>query len=148
MLNFFKSKLADIQAEVSKFNDRETAEALVAIQCGTAYADGELEQAEKTKLMASFKVSPILKQFDQSMLLAKFRELADQCEFDTEIGQDACVKELEDVRRKGASEEKRIAILRMGVMAAKADGEIEQAEVAFLRRAAGALGLSPSQVGL
>jgi tellurite resistance protein TerB len=143
MLNFFKSKLADIQAEVSKFNDRETAEALVAIQCGTAYADGELEQAEKTKLMA-----PILKQFDQSMLLAKFRELADQCEFDTEIGQDACVKELEDVRRKGASEEKRIAILRMGVMAAKADGEIEQAEVAFLRRAAGALGLSPSQVGL
>jgi tellurite resistance protein len=36
----------------------------------------------------------------------------------------------------------------MGVAAAKADGEVEPEEVAFLKRACAALEIDPSQVGL
>lgn len=145
MFALFKDKLDHIHASYSKFKDKETAEAVVAIMTGTAYADGELEDAEKKKLIAAFRVNPVLKQFDTSVLLRKFNELSEQAEFDHEVGLDACIKEIRDVS-VSADEEKRLAILRMGVAAAKADGEIEPAEVKFLQRAALQLGLQLSQV--
>ena len=148
MLGFIKAKFGDLEAAAAKFRDKETAEAVVAIMCGTSYADGELEDAEKKKLIGAFKVNPVLKQYDTSMLLGKFNELAEQCDFDRDVGQDACLKELADVAGRGASEEKRLAILRMGVASAKADGEVEEAERAFLARAAQTLGLQLSQAGL
>ena len=90
----------------------------------------------------------MLKQFDTSVLLAKYRELAEQYEFDTGIGEAAALKELRDLAGQGAAEDKRLAVLRMGMAAAMADGEIEETEAAFLRKAASALGLHASQVGL
>jgi tellurite resistance protein TerB len=147
MLGLMKNWLGDAQASYAKFNDKETAEGIIAVMVGTAYADGELEPAEKDKIVKALRVNPILKQFDQSTLIAKFNELDEQCQFDAGVGQDACIKELREAA-KGATEEKRIAIGRMGVAAAKADGEVEPDEVTFLRRAADALGVSPSQIGL
>jgi tellurite resistance protein TerB len=148
MLSFLKAKWNEGLAEYTKFNDRETAEAIVAIMCGTAYADGEMEMKEKNKFKDALSVNPILKQFDTSVLISKWDALSRQCEFDTDVGADACVKELTDVSKRGANEEKRIAILRMGVAAAKSDGEIEPTERAFLSRAATALGIATDQVGL
>lgn len=148
MLNFFKAKLDDLSAAASKFRDRETAEAIVAVMTGTAYADGELEASEKQKLASAFRIHPVLKQYDTSILTNKFADLSTQFDLDVDVGFDACISELRDMTRQGASEEKRIAVLRMGVAAAKADGEIEDAERAFLVRCANTLGLSPSQVGL
>ena len=147
MFGTIKSLLGDAQAAYAKFNDKETAEGIIAVMVGTAYADGELEASEKDKIVKALRVNPILKQFDQSILIAKFNELDEQCQFDAGVGQDACVKELREAA-KGAPEEKRIAIARMGVAAAKADGELEPAEADFLRRACEALSVSPSQVGL
>ncbi len=148
MLNFFKAKINEGFAELAKFNDKESAEAVVAVMCGTSHADGELEDAEKKKFIAGISVNPILKQFDQSVLIGKWSSLSAQFDFDTDIGLDACIKELEDVKRRGTPEEKRIAILRMGVASAKSDGEIEPAERAFLLRASAALDIAPSQIGL
>ncbi len=148
MFGFLKSKFADLEATAQKFNDKETAEAIVAIMTGCAYSDGHFEEAEKQKFIAAMKVNPILKRFQTSELMTKFNELAQQCDFDPEVGGEACLKELADVARRGATEEKRIAILRMGVASAKSDGEIEPAERAFLIKAADALGIQFSQVGL
>lgn len=148
MFGFLKTALADLQAEAAKYADRETAEAIVAVMTGCAYADGALEPEEKAKLAGAFKINPILKQYETGVLLAKHNELAEQCEFDIEIGLDACLKELNDVARKGADEGKRLAILKLGVASAKADGEVEPAEREFLTRACRVLGLQPSQVGL
>lgn len=147
MFGALKNLISDAKAEYSRFNDKESAEGIIAIMVGTAYADGELESSEKDKIVKALRVNPILKQFDQSILIAKFNELDEQCQFDAGVGQDACIKELREAA-KNAPEEKRIAIGRMGVAAAKADGEVEEGEVAFLRRAADALSLSPSQIGL
>lgn len=146
MSGFFSSLLADAKAAAGRLNDKQSAEAIVAIMVGTAYADGEFEPGEKSKLARAIEASPVLKQFEQGMLRAKCRELETEFEFDTIVGTAACLKELTDVARE--PEEKRLAILRMGYVSAKADGELEASELAFLARAAAALGVSPSQIGL
>lgn len=147
MLGLLKSWRDDAVAAASRFRDKEAAEAVVAIMVGTANADGEFEREEKEKFIKALDVNPVLAQFDKSILLAKAKSLQEQFDFDTDIGLEACLKELREGAR-GADEEKRLAILRMGVAAAKADGEMEPAERAFLGRAATALGLAPSQAGL
>ncbi len=76
------------------------------------------------------------------------RELAEQLEFDIGIGVDACLKELTDVVKRGADESKRIAILKMGVASARANGDIGEAEREFLTKAAQELGLQLSQAGI
>lgn len=148
MFGFLKEKLNAGAAEFAKFRDREAAEAVVAIMIGAAYADGELEASETAKLAKAFGINPVLKQFDTSVLLAKYRELVEQYEFDTGIGEAAALKELRDLAAQGVAEDKRLAVLRMGMAAAVADGELEDAEAVFLRKAASALGLHASQVGL
>lgn len=147
MFGLLKSWKDDAMAAASRFRDKEAAEGVVAIMVGTANADGEFEPAEKAKFIKALDVNPVLVQFDKSLLLAKANSLQAQFDFDTEIGLDACLKELREAAR-GSSEEKRLAILRMGVAAAKADGEMEPAERQFLFRACDALGLAPSQAGL
>ena len=147
MFGSLKALWGDSQAAYSRYADKEAAEGVVAIMVGTSNADGEFEAAEKAKFIKAMDVNPVLKQFDKSVLIAKATSLQEQFDFDTEMGLDACLKELREAAR-GADEEKRIAIARMGVAAAKSDGEIEPAERAFLFRACDALGVSPSQVGL
>lgn len=147
MFGFLRAKLDDALAAYSRFNDKEAAEGVVAIMIGTANADGEFEAEEKQKFIKAMDVNPVLKQFDKSVLIAKANALQAEFDFDTEIGIAACLKELREAAR-GADEEKRLAIARMGVAAAKADGEIEPAERVFLVKACDALNISPSQVGL
>lgn len=147
MFGFLKGKIDDIAAEAKKFGDKQTAEAIVAVMTGTAFADGTLESEEKAKLVAAFKINPILKQYPTAVLIAKFNELAEQAEFDNDTGLDACIKEVQDVARS-ANDEKRAAIMRMGIAAAKADGEIEPAERAFLARVANVLGVNARDFGI
>ncbi len=130
MFGFLKEKLNAGAAEFAKFRDKEAAEAVVAIMTGAAFADGDMEPAEKAKLSRAFGINPVLKQFD------------------TGIGEAAALKELRELAAQGAAEDKRLAVLRMGMAAAMADGELEEAEATFLRKAASALGLHSSQVGL
>ena len=147
MLQFFKDRMSDLQASASRYKDKETAEAIVAIMTGVAYADGELEREEKAKMAGAFRINPILSQFDFSVLTKKFDELSNQCEFDADVGLDACIKELKDVG-SNATMEKRITIMRLGVASAKADGEIEDKERQFLARCGEVLGVQLSDVGL
>lgn len=147
MFGFLKGKLDDIAAEAKKFGDKQTAEAIVAVMTGVAHADGMLEDGERKKITQAFATHPVLKIYDTKVLNAKFSELSVQFGLDTDLGLDACLKEIQDVARK-ASSDNRVAIMRLGVMAAKADGEIEPAESAFLVRAAEVLGVNARDFGL
>lgn len=154
-MGFFKSigaavsgAYADAQGALGKAMNRQLAEAFVAVQVGTANADGEFEPQEKQKFIASLKVNPVLKGQDMGVLLAKATELQSTFDLDTDMGLDACIREIQEGVTR-ADEATRILIGRMGVMQAKADGEIEPAERAFLLRVCSeALGLQPSQIGL
>lgn len=147
VLSFFRQRAEDLKAAAQRFNDKETAEAVVAIMAGVAFADGELEETERKKMAAAFGTHPLLSQFDMSMLTTKFNELSAQFSLDVDIGHDACIKELKDVGSR-AGMDKRVTILRLGVVSAKADGEIEPQERAFLVRCAQTLGVELAEVGL
>lgn len=137
----------DLRASAQRFADKETAEAVVAIMTGVAYADGKFEVEEKAKFKGALTKNDLLSQFNPTVLLAKHVELANVYDFDLDMGHNAALKELRDVGARGAKE-KRLLILQLGVVTAKADGEIEGEELAFLRRCAEALGLTLAEVGL
>jgi len=147
LADMIKGGVDDLRAQAQKFADKQTAEAVVAVMTGVAFADGEFEPEEKAKFKAALGMNPLLKQFEIGSLLAKHTELVGVYDFDIDMGHEAALKELRDVGSR-APHEKRMLILRLGVAAARADGEIEPEEVAFLRRCAEVLGLSMSEVGL
>lgn len=130
----------------SRFNDKQTAEALVAIMTGCANADGELEDTERKKLAQAFDKHPILSRFDKSVLNRKFVQLNEGFVLDVDEGLAMCLKELDDVA--DAAQDKREAIMRMGKAAAAADGDVEPAERVFLTKCAKRLYLDPAEFGL
>jgi len=146
MFGLLKEKLAGLGAEAARYRDKQTAEAVVAVMTGVAFADGELEEGEKAKMTQAWRSHPIMSQFELGVLTGKFSQLSGQFALDTDLGLDACLKELEDI--KAAPMEKRVVVMRLGIAAAKADGEIEPAERAFLQRCAQTLGIDLREVGL
>lgn len=147
MFSFLKDMRDKATAEASKWRDKETAEAMVAVMCAVAHADGALEAQEKAKFASMITTHPILKQFDRGVLVAKWNDLCQLYELDADIGHDAALKELTDVS-KNSPEQKRIAIIRLGVAAAKADGDFEAEERLILVRCCQALAVSPADIGL
>lgn len=131
---------------VARFNDRQTAEAVVAIMVGTSWADGQREPEEDAKIRMAFAKHPILSKFDQTALMRKFVELNDGFALDVEDGLANCLKELRDIAGKDVEKSK--AVMRMGKAAAMADGEAEPAERGFLARCAKELFLDPAEFGL
>lgn len=128
----------------TKFKDKQTAEALIAVMTGTAHVDADgLEDKERAKMKDSFDLHPILKQFDRAVLLKKFGELCNAFQLDKEEGIEACLSELRDVAQ--ADLDKRKAVMRMGRAMAAADGEVDDAERAFLILCCRALRLDPAE---
>jgi tellurite resistance protein TerB len=131
---------------VGNYRDRETAEALVAIMTGCAWADGEFEEGERVKLRQAFSAHPILSKFNVAQLTGKFDQLNKGFALDVDDGLENCLAELDDI--VSAEEPKKRAVMRMGLMIAKADGEVEPAEKAFLAKCARRLLLEPSEFDL
>lgn len=146
VLGFFRQASTDTAAALDRFKDKQTAEAMVAILTGTSFADGELEAAEKKKIIDNFNLNPMLKKFDNGILLSKFNELSSHFTLDIDEGHEACLKELRDI--SGKPVEQKQAIMRAGAMAAKADGDFEQSERVFLGRCCDVLGLSREDFNL
>jgi tellurite resistance protein len=136
----------DATAIASRYQDRQTAEALVAVLIGAAMADGEKEAGEIEKIRAAFTKHPVLKQYDSSFLNKKLTDLLDGFSLDTAEGLSGCLKELRDIADKPSDQ--REAVMRMGAMIAKADGEVEGSERDFLRDCAATLYLDPAKFGL
>jgi tellurite resistance protein len=146
MMEWLKARKADLEGMAGRYRDKEAAEAIVAIMCGVAYADEGASSAEKGKFAAATKVNPILKQYDASMLLKKWADLAEQCEFDIPTGLDACLKELADICHIPI--EKRITVLKLGIAAARSDGETSPLERDYLCRCADVLDVPAAEIGL
>ena len=136
----------DAQAIAGRYRDRQTAEALVAVLIGTAMADGQKEAGEIEKIRAAFVKHPVLKQYDSSVLNRKLSDLLDGFSLDTQEGLSGCLRELRDIQDKPSDQ--REAVMRMGVMIAKADGEVEGEERDFLRDCATTLYLDPVKFSL
>lgn len=92
-----RSKLA---TEVGKFRNREFMEACVAGCALVAAADGSIDSAEKQKMMKFIQQSDELKVFDAKDVITFFNKIADNFEFDNEIGKAEALKVIGKLRSK------------------------------------------------
>ena len=151
MFNALKRAVSGVsdamKAEISRFADAETAEAVVAVALAVAHADGTFEPEERAKLDQILRTHPMMTQFDNGLVGRKVGQLMPLFEIDPEAGIDACMKELRDVGTRGDIDKRR-AVIRLGIAIAKSDGEVEPAERTVLLRACRELEISAGDVGL
>lgn len=141
MFGWIKSKLHEVEAELQKFNNTEFLDAIMAGSVIIAAADGEIESAEKAKMLKFVQTNQLLKVFNTSDVAAAFNKYADQYEFDSGIGYDEAIKA---VRKVNDAEQKRL-LVRVCVAIAKADGEVEAAEVTAVKKICTELGLDAQE---
>ncbi len=144
MLNFLKDRIADLKAGAARYaRDRDFGEGVMAVCAMLAHADGDLEESEKKKVGQFIRSSDYLKDFDHTELLGYFDKFSREYEFDHDLGDDRCLKEIGQVN----GDEKRTLIARIGAAIAKADGEFEDAEKDAMRKVCRVLGLNPAEFG-
>ncbi|ANZ49924.1 putative terB [Erwinia phage vB_EamM_Parshik] len=137
MFGLFKKRANRAMSEIKKFDKRDLAEAVVNAAYLIAYADGELESSEKSKIDQVLRANPVLSNF-QSELNTIASTIIAQLEADIDIGRRAALRQIADV--KGDQRECE-DVLDVATAIARADGEIEPAEVEMLKQIAEALGL-------
>jgi tellurite resistance protein len=136
-----------VTEQADKFASKQNAEAVVAIMYGAVRSDGKFEDVEKAKLELAFAKHPILKKFTKEDHIRFIQQkLAGGFEWDVTDGLESCLKEVRDIRNK--LPEEKIAVIRAGVVAANADGNLDAGERAFLLRCCDAAGVSAGDVGL
>lgn len=147
MFDAFKGALADPQKAFETFSSKQNAEAVVAIMYGAAHSDGNYGPDEKAKIGAAFSRHPMLNKFpiaDHTRFIKD--RLEEGFEFDLSVGLDACRNEVKDIRKKPYDE--KAVVIRAGVIAANADGNLSEPEKAFLRSCADVAGVEYKDVGL
>ncbi len=155
VFNFLKNKAEGanewITSNMARYSSVEDAEAIVSVMGGISLIDGNFSDAERQKMYKSFSVHPVLKQHSPKDLQAKFIEIEDAFGIDESVGEAQVLKEVNDVLRKMGSSpdrERFLAIVRMGVAAARSDGDIGDKERALLSKVASLGGVQLSEVGL
>ena len=90
LFDSFKQKVQEtrgqLAAEVGKFRNREFMEACVAGCALVSVADGNINAAEKQKMMKFIQQSNELKVFDTKDVVTVFNKVTEGFEFDNEIG--------------------------------------------------------------
>ncbi|MBM7454519.1 tellurite resistance protein TerB [Oceanisphaera litoralis] len=140
----FGKKVAAAKAEVKKLENRDLMEALVGGCLLVAYADGELEAAELDNLEKQIAANPALEGFggEINAILSKFTQMFEAGPL---IGQMKVMREIADIKTsKEESEEVFVAMLTI----AQADGEVEDAEVAVLKKVGQLLGVNLREFGI
>lgn len=137
MLGLFKKRANRALTDIKKFDKRDLAEAVVNAAYLIAYADGELEASEKTKIEQVLRANPVLSNFQGELNQIAATVIA-QLEADIGIGRRAALRQIGDV--KGDQNECE-DVLDVAIAIAKADGEIEPEETEMLKLIAEKLGL-------
>lgn len=142
MFGFLNRARDGLQEQLKKVANKEFAEACMAGAAMIAWADGQMEEAEKKKLAAYIERSPELSVFDRSHLIALFNRFSNEFEFDVDLGNAAAMKEIGQVR----DPEQKLMLARVLMVIARADGEVEPAEEARLRKVFDRLGLTQADL--
>lgn len=137
-----RTKLA---AEVGKFRNREFMEACVAGCALVAAADGNIDSSEKQKMMKFIQQSEELKVFDTKDVIAVFNKVAENFEFDHEIGKAEALKIIGKLRSKPDAAR---LMVRVCIAIGSADGNFDDKEKQMVREMCRDLGIPASDFGL
>ena len=137
MFGFLKKRARRMSSDISKFDKRDLAQAVVNAAWLVAFADGTCDPVERAKIDQVLKTNPVLYNFT-SELQDISTKIVNLLETDFKIGRRAALREIEDV--KGDTREAE-DVLDVAVAIAEADGSIEASEMKVLEQIALVLGL-------
>jgi len=137
MFGFLKKRARRVTNDISKFDKRDLAQAVVNAAWLVAYADGNCDALERAKIDQVLKTNPVLYNFT-SELQDITTKIVNLLETDFKIGRRAALREIEDVKGDQREAED---VLDVAVAIAGADGEIETSEMKVLEQIALILGL-------
>lgn len=132
----------EVQADYSQ--NKDFLEAVIAGAALVSYADGELEDSERAKVISIVTGHATLgKMYDRGLIEqtaeAMFKRAKDAS------GRNALARELDDVKGRQDGQQMAEDIYLIAVDIANADGEVEPAETEMLKKIAGRLGVDASQ---
>jgi len=119
-----------ISQEVGKFRNREFMEACVSGCALVAAADGNITGDEKQKMVKFIQQSEELKVFDTPDVIKFFNKIADNFEFDHEIGKGEALKIIAKLKKK--PEAARLMV-RVCCAIGMADGDFDNNEKNMVR---------------
>ena len=134
-----------LAGEVSKYRNREFMESCVAGCVLVAAADGEIESAEKQKMMRFIQQSEELKIFTTQDVIDYFNKVAGNFDFDTEIGKAEAFKAVGKLRTNPDAAR---LMVRVCMAIGSSDGDFDDNEKQVVREISRELGLNPADFGL
>lgn len=138
MFGLFSKKGREARQAVAKIENRDLMQAAVYGCFYVASADGEIEASELSKVESLLRNSPALQSFGTELSQTIDKAKADFSEGGPRIIRMNAERELSDLAHDPKNAE---TVLNFMLTVAEADGEMEEAEVACLERAASKLNL-------
>lgn len=148
-LDTLKQKAAEARSklttEIAKFKNKEFMEACVAGCALVAAADGSIASSEKQKMMKFIQQSDELKVFDTKDVIDYFNKVANNFEFDHEIGKAEALKAIGKLRSKPDAAR---LMVRVCCAIGTADGDFDENEKTIIRDMCRDLDLPADDFGL
>ncbi len=140
-----KTKLNDLKTDALKYKSKDFLNAALGGSALVIMADGEIDAAEKTKMMAFIQSHEALSIYDTSEVVRTWKDYIDTLEMDADIGGAKAMSSLRKI--KGKDEQARL-VLRMVIAIGAADGDFDKDERAVASKIAVELGLDPAEFEL
>ncbi len=139
----FKAGAKEVQADYSQ--NKDYLEAVCASAALVAFADGELEDSERSKVVRTISQHPVLGKMYQpnvieSTVETMFKRAKDHS------GRQQLARELDDIKGREGSMAEDVYLVALDV--AHADGTLEPEEEAVLKKIAARLGVDASKFEL
>lgn len=132
----------EVQADYSE--NKDYLEAVCAGSALVANADGELEDAERQKVIKICTGHPVLSKFYQRDAIEKCVETMFKRSLDAS-GRQSLARELDDIKSRPNGAQMAEDVYLVCVDVANADGQVEPEEEVVLKKIAARLGVDPSK---
>ena len=134
-----------LQTQAKKFNNKDFANATMAMCALIAAADGKVDPAERSKVAALITSNDVLSIFPASELRERFDHYLDKLANDYDFGKVEAVQALGKLRKK---DDQARAVIQIGIIIGGADGTFDDHERAAVKQACQAVGIPPADFDL
>ncbi len=145
LLQQTKAKLNQLKAEALKYKSKEFLNSALGGSALVSMADGTIDAAEKSKMMAFIQNHDALSIYDTSEVVRVWKDYIDTLEMDKDIGEAKAMQALGKI--KGKDEQARL-VMRMVIAIGAADGNFDADERRVAAKVATELGLNPAEFEL
>lgn len=144
MFGLFKKQANNAKVEIKKVENRDLMQAIVGAMVLVAYADGECEKEELTKIERLIAANDSLAHFG-SEITQTMGKYVEYMEAGPRLGTMKIMREIGDIKNNQKDAEE---VFVLAITIAEADGEIEPSELQVLGKLGRELGLRVQDFGI